>query len=597
MGDEAGWKQRTHTCGALNRDHENQTVVLNGWVESVRDHGGIHFIDLRDRYGITQVVLPQSDKYAEVVDSIRSEYVLSVEGRVRLRPDEMINPKVVTGEIEVEASDCEILNPSKTPPIEVAESATYEANEEVRLRYRYLDLRRKRVQEKILLRHKITRVIRDFMETEEFLDLETPILTRSTPEGARDFLVPSRYQTGSFYALPQSPQLFKQLFMIAGYDRYYQVVRCFRDEDLRADRQPEFTQLDIEMAFIKEDDVIALIDRLVARVVHEVHGREVALPINRMPYSEAMRRFGSDAPDLRFGLEIMDVTEAVSGLEFNVFKAVLGSGGTVRGILLPAAHTLTRKEIDERVALVQQFGAKGLAWVKFDPNGPVGPLGRFLDEAAEKQLRATVDATDGDVLLMVADQESTALNALGQLRLDLGRKFGLMDPNAMEFVWVVDFPLFDWSEEDKRWVACHHPFTSPREEDLPNLESDPGSVLSRAYDIVLNGVELGGGSIRIHREQVQQAVFKAIALSDEEARHKFGFLLDALSYGAPPHGGIALGLDRFVMLMSGADSIRDVIPFPKTASGTCLMTNAPSTVATAQLNELGLVVRQETPAE
>ena len=422
--------------------------------------------------------------------------------------------------------------------------------------------------------------------------METPILTKSTPEGARDFLVPSRYQAGSFYALPQSPQLFKQLFMIAGFDRYFQIVRCFRDEDLRADRQPEFTQLDIEMAFIKEVDIISLIDRLIARVVKEVQGREVSLPIDRMPYAEAMSRFGSDAPDLRFGLEIMDVTESVSGLDFNVFKAVIGSGGTVRGILLPAEHTLTRKEIDERVALVQQYGAKGLAWVKFDPGGPVGPLGRFLDEAAEKQLRATVDASDGDILLMVADKEATALTALGQLRLDLGRKFELMDPNALEFVWVVDFPLFDWSEEDKRWVACHHPFTSPRDEDVAKLESEPGAVLSRAYDIVLNGIELGGGSIRIHQEDVQQAVFKAIALSDEEARQKFGFLLDALSYGAPPHGGIALGLDRFVMLMSGADSIRDVIPYPKTASGSCLMTEAPGEVATAQLNELGLVVRQ-----
>lgn len=592
MGDDTGWKRRTHTCGALTRDDVDQNVVLNGWVESVRDHGGIHFIDLRDRYGITQVVLPQSEKYAEVVDSIRSEFVLSVEGKVRLRPEEMINAKIVTGEIEVEAHDCEILNPSKTPPIEIADSATYEANEEVRLRYRYLDLRRRKVQEKILLRHKITHVIREFMDSEDFLDMETPILTKSTPEGARDFLVPSRYQAGSFYALPQSPQLFKQLFMIAGFDRYFQIVRCFRDEDLRADRQPEFTQLDIEMAFIKEVDIISLIDRLIARVVKEVQGREVSLPIDRMPYAEAMSRFGSDAPDLRFGLEIMDVTESVSGLDFNVFKAVIGSGGTVRGILLPAEHTLTRKEIDERVALVQQYGAKGLAWVKFDPGGPVGPLGRFLDEAAEKQLRATVDASDGDILLMVADKEATALTALGQLRLDLGRKFELMDPNALEFVWVVDFPLFDWSEEDKRWVACHHPFTSPRDEDVAKLESEPGAVLSRAYDIVLNGIELGGGSIRIHQEDVQQAVFKAIALSDEEARQKFGFLLDALSYGAPPHGGIALGLDRFVMLMSGADSIRDVIPYPKTASGSCLMTEAPGEVATAQLNELGLVVRQ-----
>lgn len=592
MGEDSSWKQRTHTCGALSRENVDQTVVLNGWVESVRDHGGIHFIDLRDRYGVTQVVFPQGGKYADIVNDIRSEFVLSIEGKVRPRPEEMINPKITTGEIEVEAQDCEVLNPSKTPPIEIAESATYEANEEVRLRYRFLDLRRKKVQEKILLRHKITRVIREFMEGEEFLDLETPILTRSTPEGARDFLVPSRYQGGHFYALPQSPQLFKQLFMIAGFDRYYQIVRCFRDEDLRADRQPEFTQLDIELAFVKEDDIMELVDRLVARVVREVHDREVQLPISRMSYAEAMRRFGSDAPDLRFGLEIVDVTDAVSGLDFKVFQNVIESGGTVRGILLAAENTLTRKEIEERQELVQQFGAKGLAWVKFDANGPVGPLGRFLDENAERGLRETVGASDGDILLMVADKEPVVLTALGQLRTSLGRHFGLIDDKAMEFVWVVDFPLFDWNEEDKRWVACHHPFTSPREEDLPKLESEPGTVLSRAYDIVLNGIELGGGSIRIHREDVQQQVFKAIHLSDEEARHKFGFLLDALSYGAPPHGGIALGLDRFVMLMSGADSIRDVIPYPKTASGSCIMTNAPSTVAGDQLQELGLVIRK-----
>ncbi len=595
MTSEAAWTRRTHNCGQLRKSDIGHEVALNGWVESIRDHGGVLFVDLRDRYGISQVVLPRSGGYAELAKTVRAEFVLAVEGKVRARPEGMVNSKLDTGEVEVEAARFQVLGESRTPPFEIADSAGYEPNEEIRLRYRYLDLRRAKVQKNILLRSHITRIIRDYMDSEGFLDLETPVLTKSTPEGARDFLVPSRVQPGSFYALPQSPQLFKQLLMVSGFDRYYQIVRCFRDEDLRADRQPEFTQLDVEMSFVEEDDVIALIDGLIARVLKEVRDVDVSLPIPRMSYEEAMARFGHDAPDLRFGLELQDLTETVSGLDFQVFKQVIAAGGTVRGICLGSADALTRKELTEAEEHVKQFGAKGLAWMKFDAAGPIGPLSRFLKDSPEttERLREIFGAADGDQILIVADAETrTALSSLGQLRLYLGRKLKMVDEERMELVWVVDFPLLEWSEEDGRFTACHHPFTSPREEDLPLLETEPAKVLSRAYDIVLNGVELGGGSIRIHRADVQRRVFEAIHLGEEEARQKFGFLLDALSYGAPPHGGIALGLDRFVMLMVGAESIRDVIAFPKTASGSCLMTEAPNPITEGQAQELGLVLRQ-----
>ena len=588
MENESGWTQRTHTCGELRKADIDQIISLNGWVESVRDHGGLLFVDLRDRYGITQIVFGNDPSYQESMRVIRPEYVIAVKGKVAMRPDGMINPKIGTGEIEVEVETCEILNPSKTPPIEISETGNAEPNEEIRLKNRVLDLRRRKVQNNIILRHKVSRCIREYMESEDFLEIETPILTRSTPEGARDFLVPSRLQEGCFFALPQSPQLFKQLLMISGYDKYYQIVRCFRDEDLRADRQPEFTQLDIEMSFINENNIISLIDNLIVNVLKNVLGREVKIPFERLTYGEAMARFGSDAPDTRFGLEIQDLTDAACETDFRVFKKVVEGGGKVRAICVDAKHPLSRKEIDDAEPFVKQYGAKGLAWLRFDEDGTRGSISKFLGEGGDQKLRDAAGAKTGDVLFILADEDRVALPALGQLRLEFGRRWNLMDRSLMNFLWVVDFPLFDWDDEEGRWTACHHPFTSPRQEDLQFLESEPGKVMARAYDIVLNGIEIGGGSIRIHSQEVQKAVFSAIKIDDEEAQHKFGFLLEALSYGAPPHGGIALGLDRFVMLLAGADSIRDVIPFPKTASGTCLLTAAPSEVSDTQLHQIGI---------
>ncbi|MBI4587020.1 MAG: aspartate--tRNA ligase [Planctomycetes bacterium] len=580
--------QRTHTCGDLRKTHAGQKVVLNGWVESLRDHGSLRFIDLRDRYGITQVILDVNGPYQQVLPDLRPEYVLSVQGKVRIRPDGMANPRIETGEVELVAEGCQILNPSRTPPFEIAELAAADQNEEIRLKYRYLDLRRRTVQKNIQLRYRVTRAIRNFLESEGFLDLETPFLTRSTPEGARDFLVPSRLQPGNFYALPQSPQLYKQIYMIAGFDRYYQIARCFRDEDLRADRQLEFTQVDIEMAFVKENDVISLVDRLLARVFKEILGKELRLPLPRLSYDEAMSEYGKDAPDVRFDLKLFDLTEAVKGLDYQVLKKAIAGGGSVRGLCLSGGKTLSRKEIDQGEELVKRAGAKGLLWLKLESDGPKGPFAKFLDPEALHRLRAAAQASTGDLILMVADQDRIALTSLGLLRLDLGRRLNLIDPSRSELLWVVDFPLVEWNEEEKRWAACHHPFTSPKEEHEELLSKDPGRIRARAYDIVYNGFELGGGSIRIHRQDVQQALFDVLQITKEEAQQKFGFLLDALSYGAPPHGGIALGLDRFVMLLAGAETIREVIPFPKTASGTCPMTGCPGPVSELQLRELRL---------
>ncbi len=582
--------KRTHTCGQLAAADVDAEVSLNGWVESLRDHGGLRFLDLRDRYGLTQVVLDPAELSGDALDTLRPQFVIAVRGTVRARPDGMVNPKLATGEIELVASELRVLNPCEVPPFEIGTTDAI-PGEEIRLRYRYLDLRRREMQERIVLRAKITGLLRTYLEERGFLDLETPLLTKSTPEGARDFLVPARGHPGKCFALPQSPQLFKQLFMVSGFDRYYQVVKCLRDEDLRADRQPEFTQLDIEMAFVDESDVFELIDGLLARVFGDILGHEIELPIRRMPYAEAVERYGTDRPDTRCDLFLEDVSDIARDTEFRVFQSALSSGGRVRGICVPGGAKLSRKEITACEDVCKEYGAKGMAWVKLEADGPKGPVAKFVGGAIEERLRSAFGATDGDLLVFLADRDSVTGPGLGELRLHVGRQLGLIDPARLDFLWVTDFPLLDWDEEDERWVALHHPFTSPRAEDLDQLESSPGEVRSRAYDIVLNGTELGGGSIRIHGRDVQEKVFRAIALGDDEARAKFGFLLDALSYGAPPHGGIALGLDRLVMLMTRAESIRDVIAFPKTARGNCLMTDAPSAPKAEQWKELGLEFR------
>ncbi|MEM6798645.1 MAG: aspartate--tRNA ligase [Planctomycetota bacterium] len=595
---------RTHTCGDLRKSDAGNQATLAGWVDSYRDHGGGLFVDLRDRYGITQVVFNPPDTPEELIEAskeLRAEYVIQVTGNVGERPAGQENPKLASGEIELRVTEMKLLNKAKTPPVSPSEKVTELSGEELRLEHRYLDLRRPAMQRTLLLRDQITKKMRDYFEEQRFVDVETPVLGRSTPEGARDYLVPSRVHHGSFYALPQSPQLYKQVLMMAGYDRYFQVARCFRDEDLRADRQPEFTQLDMEMAFVDQDDVIETIDGLVAKLAYELLEVEVPLPLPRMTYDEAMRRFGHDAPDLRFGLESVDLTDLAPQSEFGVFKSVVEAGGHVRAICVKkGAEHYSRRGIDALTEFVKGHGAKGLAWFKTEAGGKLNSnIAKFFSDELLAQMAERLGAVEGDLILFSADQWLGTCKVLHALRTKIGAEMKLYDADAMHFSWVVEFPMFERTEDadnpqaEGKWSAMHHPFTAPLEEHLPYLdpasaEFDPGACRAKAYDLVINGYEAGGGTIRIHDAQTQSRVFTLLGIDEETAKDRFGFLLEALQYGAPPHGGIALGLDRVVMLLAKLENIRDVIAFPKTQKATDLMTGAPGTVDAKQLKELAV---------
>ena len=585
MAEALGELTRTHTCGALRAEDVGADAVLLGWVHRIRDLGGVTFIDVRDRAGVSQVVVRENDALMTVAKKLRSEFVVGVSGVVQRRSEETINAKLATGDVEVLAREIRILNEAKTPPFQIAEDSP--VSEDVRLKYRYLDLRRPRLQHNIGLRHRLMMAVRKFFDANGFWEIETPILTKSTPEGARDFLVPSRVHPGEFFALPQSPQIFKQILMISGMDRYFQIVRCFRDEDQRADRQLEFTQIDVEMSFARPDLVYGLIEPLMLMIGHEV-GRDFPGPFRRMPYAEAIAKYGSDKPDLRFGMEIHDLSDVFKDAEFRVFKDIVAKGGTVRGLAVPGGNKYTRNQIDTLVDQAKQMGFGGLIWVR--PGEPPLSSVKALGEATLKAALERVRASKDDLLLLSAGPADANSKLLGQLRLAIGKKDNLIDAEAMEFLWVEQFPLLEYNDEDGRWYAMHHPFTSPLDEDVAKLEDKPGEVRAKAYDLVLNGSEIGGGSIRIHDQALQSRMFRRLGITDEEAKLRFGFFLDALGYGTPPHGGIALGVDRIVAILCGEASIREVIAFPKTANAVDLMSDAPASVDEKQLRELHLKI-------
>ncbi|PZH48477.1 aspartate--tRNA ligase [Staphylococcus aureus] len=585
--------KRTTYCGLVTEAFLGQEITLKGWVNNRRDLGGLIFVDLRDREGIVQVVFNPafSEEALKIAETVRSEYVVEVQGTVTKRDPETVNPKIKTGQVEVQVTNIKVINKSETPPFSINEE-NVNVDENIRLKYRYLDLRRQELAQTFKMRHQITRSIRQYLDDEGFFDIETPVLTKSTPEGARDYLVPSRVHDGEFYALPQSPQLFKQLLMISGFDKYYQIVKCFRDEDLRADRQPEFTQVDIEMSFVDQEDVMQMGEEMLKKVVKEVKGDEINGAFPRMTYKEAMRRYGSDKPDTRFEMELIDVSQLGRDMDFKVFKDTVENDGEIKAIVAKgAAEQYTRKDMDALTEFVNIYGAKGLAWVKVVEDGLTGPIGRFFETENVETLLTLTGAEAGDLVMFVADKPNVVAQSLGALRVKLAKELGLIDETKLNFLWVTDWPLLEYDEDAKRYVAAHHPFTSPKEADIAKLGTAPEEAEANAYDIVLNGYELGGGSIRIHDGELQEKMFEVLGFTKEQAQEQFGFLLDAFKYGAPPHGGIALGLDRLVMLLTNRTNLRDTIAFPKTASATCLLTNAPGEVSDKQLEELSLRIR------